>query len=502
MKRRRNIFVAVVLLLCALAALVFIPHYRAKARLEAYRQQLRAAGEKLEVNELAPQKPEGENGAMDFWAAASASADVGKAASAVSRMILPGKAQAGWQRKVATEEFGTLKITTNLWPILAAAISLKQGDLFALHEALHRPAFYFPLDYSKGAELLMPHLAFVRQGFQELESLFLFNMHEGKTNEAWDNLMDLTLLTQKSKGEPLFISQMTRIADFSMASQTVWAALEYHGWTDAQLETLQRDWEAMEMKPETADAVAMERAFSLERYADARISRAKFEDYVEVKKMGEIAEAVLTNPRNGWQAFLSRYPRYWMWQWVWSYDDEHWLTETWQLEKDQILAPHFLKSTRAEEEPDPKFPLSHGQTYSKYVKAAFRPLTQAQLVSTAIALERYRRHEGQYPASLNLLVPQFIKKMPLDYMDGQPLRYHRNTIGTFLLYSIGMDEKDDGGDSISPINRKPSFSNGRDWVWPQSATEDEVAVFENGQKKNIPPISVEEKYREVIHADQ
>ena len=31
-------------------------------------------------------------------------------------------------------------------------------------------------------------------------------------------------------------------------------------------------------------------------------------------------------------------------------------------------------------------------------------------------------------------------------MDGQPLRYRRNADGTFLLYSVGENGKDDGGD--------------------------------------------------------
>ena len=67
-------------------------------------------------------------------------------------------------------------------------------------------------------------------------------------------------------------------------------------------------------------------------------------------------------------------------------------------------------------------------------------------------------------------------------MDGQPLRYQLQPDGQFLLWSVGEDLKDDGGD---PNPEHTSGSGGsyrywlkrRDWVWPQAATESEVAAY-------------------------
>jgi hypothetical protein len=58
------------------------------------------------------------------------------------------------------------------------------------------------------------------------------------------------------------------------------------------------------------------------------------------------------------------------------------------------------------------------------------------------------------------LVPQFIAKLPKDFMDGQPLRYQRLDEHRFKLYSIGQNLKDDGG----TIPTKADASTG-DWVW-------------------------------------
>src|SRR6185295_8891298 len=73
-------------------------------------------------------------------------------------------------------------------------------------------------------------------------------------------------------------------------------------------------------------------------------------------------------------------------------------------------------------------------------RAARAEATRRNVV-TAIALERYHRQHGAYPASLNELVPQFLKTAPVDFMDGAPLR-DRLTNGTFAVYSVGLD----GGD--------------------------------------------------------
>ena len=68
------------------------------------------------------------------------------------------------------------------------------------------------------------------------------------------------------------------------------------------------------------------------------------------------------------------------------------------------------------------------------------------LARVAIALERYRLAHGEYPESLDALAPQFIAKLPHDIINGQPLHYRRTADGQFVLYSVGWNETDDGGE--------------------------------------------------------
>src|SRR5439155_20708070 len=46
-----------------------------------------------------------------------------------------------------------------------------------------------------------------------------------------------------------------------------------------------------------------------------------------------------------------------------------------------------------------------------------------RLVIAAIGLERYRLAKGSYPKDLQSLAPDILKNVPVDFMDGEPLRY-------------------------------------------------------------------------------
>ncbi len=71
---------------------------------------------------------------------------------------------------------------------------------------------------------------------------------------------------------------------------------------------------------------------------------------------------------------------------------------------------------------------------------------QLQATRTILALRAYQLTHGQLPADLNALVPEFLAAVPVDDFDGQPLRYSAEKK---IVYSVGKDLKDDGGDDRS-----------------------------------------------------
>jgi hypothetical protein len=111
-----------------------------------------------------------------------------------------------------------------------------------------------------------------------------------------------------------------------------------------------------------------------------------------------------------------------------------------------------------------------------------RAETTKQVAVAAIGLKRYQVKHGNYPPDLNSLVPEFLAEIPLDPVDGQPLRYRRNGDGTFLLYSVGENGKDDGGNpALEPGTESSNYywqnQLALDWVWPQPATSEEIQSY-------------------------
>ena len=66
-----------------------------------------------------------------------------------------------------------------------------------------------------------------------------------------------------------------------------------------------------------------------------------------------------------------------------------------------------------------------------------------------VVLEIYRKVHNEFPAALDALVPDYVKTMPLNAYSGAPLIYRRLD-GDYLLYSVGVNQKDDGGDQPLP----------------------------------------------------
>jgi hypothetical protein len=64
-----------------------------------------------------------------------------------------------------------------------------------------------------------------------------------------------------------------------------------------------------------------------------------------------------------------------------------------------------------------------------------------------------------------------MEKIPHDVIGGQPLHYRARMTGSFVLYSVGWNETDDGGVVVfknGPFRRRVESGfdmNEGDWVW-------------------------------------
>ncbi len=74
--------------------------------------------------------------------------------------------------------------------------------------------------------------------------------------------------------------------------------------------------------------------------------------------------------------------------------------------------------------------------------------TELQLVLANAATRRYMLEHGSPPNSLDALVPAYLVQLPDDPFGNGPLVYRRTNDG-YLLYSVGANGVDDGGERVS-----------------------------------------------------
>lgn len=490
------------LLLVVFCAMLLMSSVHNKSDLEKYKAQLRAAGEKLNVMELAPPLPPPEKNGADLFD--QASRYINSAAGAfesneppMMRMVAPGKAIIGWQQAeiIAAYKQGTI---TNSWEDMDQAVQAQGAAFDLLRQAAERPQLNFDVDYSAFPNLTLSNLSRIKGAGLVLSYAIMCELHRGDTASATTNLDTSLKLVNEWQDEPLLISQLVRITMTSLAASAQWELLRATNLTDPQLAMLQRDWETVKFVQPMQQAMAMERDESCAMIEHLRGSNspsalisgtsggssAGFLDIFKPMVESAKRDAVDT-----------------LWRFSWSYDDELSVLREEQTVVDAVheaetncffnaiadldrraanlgtnrIGNDWFRNT-LDKDIRAEFMDSAGALSGSLKRTMGMEVTRA-IVITAIALKRYQLRHGSLPTDLNTLVPGFLHEVPRDPVDGKPLRYKPGPDGSYLLYSVGNDGKDDGG-AVSP-NSIASFNwqRARDWVWPQPATAAEVQKY-------------------------
>jgi hypothetical protein len=157
--------------------------------------------------------------------------------------------------------------------------------------------------------------------------------------------------------------------------------------------------------------------------------------------------------------------------------------------KKPYYAATSLKSKDPEESDSNPFLKALFPAMQQVATGMFRAKGQQEATAAAIAIYRFQKKTEKLPKTLNDLSGTYLKELPVDQFDGQPLRYQRKDDG-FLLYSIGYDRVDNAGkrklvstDSVNeelsknlpePTGQYVMFGRekGYDWVlWPRLSSD-------------------------------
>jgi len=474
----RWILIVLAILVTLIAVLYTEENWRGKSDWQNYKAEWEAKGEKFDWQAFVPSPiPDDQN----FFAAPIATnillghfyfsttrADGGYP-DLKSSYWAGGKATdlKGWQSYYRNQANAN---STNGFPVTPQAqtpaadviLALSKYDLAIaeLQQAAQRPGSRLPLDYETPYDMvssLLPDMAALKRCNQVLELRAVAELANGQSARAYDDVKLMFRVNDSIRNQPILISYLVRVALLHITLQPIWEGLVEHRWTDEQLAGISAELSKQDFLADYEFCMRGERAFAIAILENRRLTR---EDVVALES-GNLATNHFSFMPEGYfyqnELNFARVSQ----QYVLPLADTN----------SRIMSPDALNHANDAVQAQTK----HYSLYKIESQAAFPVVVAAvrrfafaqtgvDLARIACALERYHLAHGEYPESLNTLAPQFIETIPHDIINGKPLHYQRASDGKFLLYSVGWNETDDGG-QIGLTKKGNLDVNKGDWVW-------------------------------------
>ena len=379
------------------------------------------------------------------------------------------------------------------WSDLHAMLDTNRGSLdAACHAALSGP-IRCDADESRGTDISGSQSTSLLYLSRRLNLRTLLELHDGNPDAAWTNLLAATRLVTAWEPAPVGYSQCFHFTMARAAFAAAWQVLQKGNWPDEQLAALQQEWESANFFTNMMETAAI--AYTNDVYACQHLPLpyplAGF-------SVSTLVGQTLIDPANALAQLKDRvddlkdcvpgviYRHHGV------FVDEMGLLLLFQkraLELRRAIQATNWAEMRAL--PGVINPALYSSSYPPAEDSiqndhgldialpAFMADAEARrrVLITALALERYHGKHGVYPATLAPLAPEFLKTVPVDFMDSQPLRYHLTDDGHFVLYSVGLDCVDDGGILLDPTGpqwirdfwQNPTAPAKMDIVWPRPA---------------------------------
>jgi len=337
-------------------------------------------------------------------------------------------------------------------------LNLNAAELDEIRTASQRPYAVFKIHVEESFRALLPELAVMKNFAGTFQVKALAELAAGNPDAAFADTQAALAMGEAVRSEPILIGGLVRIACLEIAMPPLWEGLARGQWSAAQLEQFQTRLGRINLVEEMLHNLRGERAFSI-----AAIDLMKHDPEALGMNDVEVLDIVpLRYMPSGWfyqnQLNLAR-----MYQETYpAFDPARRIVDLAQVNQtmkdfDKRLQPNRPYTVFA----SMLFPAIH-----KAVQKTARVQSTVNLAMLACALERHRLSAGQYPDRLDTLTPRFFDHLPSDPVNGEPLQYRRTDDGRFLLYSVGLNRKDDGGTIALDKKGKPAPDGQEgDWVW-------------------------------------
>jgi hypothetical protein len=335
--------------------------------------------------------------------------------------------------------------------------------LSELRQASRRPCVVFPAPTDENIEGLVAYGNTVKAVALVLRLRSAACLEAGRTEDALEDVKLSFRLADTLRAEPLLFAHLMRIAILAITANSVWEYIVRHQWTEPQLAELQSLVSSINLLAEYGHVMRGERAFDNDFYEGLRRGQFGWFD-------AEVNDHA-----------LKRFVRLAGWVPGILYQNQLCVNRLFQERVLDLVDPvqHrvFVDRCQALENLPELKPATPYNVFARQLSPALgNPRTRAgkcarlqtvlDQAAIACALERFRLANGDYPDQLAALAPRFMAKIPPDVINGQPLGYRHTSSGQHVIYSVGWDQKDDGG-VRRPLKPKGAAqdSEAGDWIW-------------------------------------
>jgi tetratricopeptide (TPR) repeat protein len=349
------------------------------------------------------------------------------------------------------------------------ALSRYDSVLEELRQASKLPGVRFAFRYDTADlsfKILFPGIGAFAQCAQILSLRADAELAEGHSDKALQDIQLVLRLAQMQTGTVW--PRRAGMMFVNVALQAAWEGMAAHQWSDAQLVALDSELSKLDFLAEYRREVRGHRACSFDQMNCIRARSRngpwfpKTEDngFNEPEPIGDLlVKACYCLAPSGWwdQNRLASARAY---QQALSQIDP----DKRVVSKDRAR-PFSIIEDRSDT-PHPTRMLAQA-TYDAVPAEKFAyAQTELDLARVACALECCRIASGDYPSSLDQLIPRFMPQLPHDVIDGAPLRYRNEGQGHILLYSIGWNGVDDHGRVMHGYRGGSGIDiTLGDWVW-------------------------------------
>jgi hypothetical protein len=356
--------------------------------------------------------------------------------------------------------------------VIAEWLKVNEKPLAVSAEALKRPAYFNPLcsrrkegEPSNLIGSLLPSVQKCRELASAFTSRAMLRVHEGKFDDAWQDLLACHRLGRLTSHGATIIESLVGIAIGQIANNSTLAYVEHAKLTPKQAAERLKDLQRLPPLKPMADKIdLLERLSGLDALQNIRrfgknsgylIGELFGEDYKPSDEERKILEALdwttIMRVMNKWydrMAVAMRVADRQAREKEFDKIDEELLA----VKKKAAEAGNLTKLLQGKDAPGE----AAGTVIGEYLMALLMPAVRKVQMAhdraeqsdrnlrVAFALAAYRADQGRYPAKLDDLAPDYLAAVPGDLFSGKPLIYKPEEKG-YLFYSVGPNGKDEGG---------------------------------------------------------